>query len=142
GIRKGERKPRILPASSLPPACRSCGVLLPDGREKFCSDCLPGFLADQRRSFSAAGRAGLRQLRAQGKDPSQSPEAKGKIGAANARKMRDVRRWDRQHERPDGCIFVRELLPALHIISLRRLAAATGWSLQLCALVRLRLRLR
>ncbi len=140
GLRRGPRATVRTTARPLPSACRSCGLVLDTPGRTYCDECLPKDRRGRTAAFSAAGPAGLARLRAQGIDPSQSPKAKRKMGRANARNMREVHAWDREHERPDTEIFVREILPGLQGLPLRRLAAATGLSIQHCGLIRRGLR--
>ncbi len=141
GLRRGPRRtPKAATARSLPSACRSCGLILDRPGRAYCDECRPEEQRGQVAAFSASGRAGLARLRAEGLDPSQSAEAKGKMGKANAQRMREVRAWDREHERADPVVFRREILPGLQGIPLRRLAKATGLSVQHCGLVRRGLR--
>jgi hypothetical protein len=62
------------------------------------------------------------------------------MGKANSQRMREVRAWDKEHEQPDPGVFAREILPGLQGIPLRRLAEATGLSIQHCGLIRRGLR--
>jgi hypothetical protein len=75
-------------------------------------------------------------MRADGRDPSQTPDAKRKMGDANSKQMLAVRAWDRDHERPDPEVFTLEILPAIQGIPLRKLAAASGLSVQRCGVIR------
>jgi CRISPR-associated endonuclease Cas1 len=140
GLRRSPRTAGTVTARPLPPACRSCGLILETPGRTYCDECLPDQRREQHATFSAAGPAAVARLRAQGADPSQRPEAKRKMGSANRRNMLQVRAWDREHERPDVGIFVHEILPHLQDISLRKLAAATGLSVQHCGLIRRGLR--
>lgn len=136
------RRPRTTgtPERLLPPACRSCGLILETPDRTYCDECLPDQRREQHAAFSASGPAALARLRERGADPSQSPAAKRKLGAANSRKMREVRAWDRENDRQDPEVFVREILPSLQGIPLRRLAATTGLSVQHCGMIRRGLR--
>ena len=57
------------------------------------------------------GQAALRKMRAEGRDPMDSEEARHKLGEANARRRREESEWDRTHEKPDPDVFTREILP-------------------------------
>jgi len=103
-------------------------------------ECLSEYREEQLASLSEAGPAALAKLRSEGFDPSQSPEAKRKMANSNSKNMREVHAWDRDHERPDPEVFVREILPELQGIPLRKLAQATGLSIQHCGLIRRGLR--
>jgi hypothetical protein len=140
GIRTGTRKhadtSERVARALIPPACRLCGLVLDSPGRTYCNECLPMVRQDQGEQVSIVARAKLAKLRAVGVDPSQTPEVKRKVGRANAQRMREVRAWDREHERPDPEVFVREILPHLQGIPLRKLAAATGLSVQHCGMIR------
>jgi CRISPR-associated endonuclease Cas1 len=125
-------------ASRRKPAatCATCGGQLPSGERQFCDDCLP----DERRqleiSFSAAGVAALAKMRAEGRDPLDSAEARRKLGEANARRRREEVEWDRTHDKPDPAVFTREILPRIQGMSLSKMKAATGLSTTMCAKIR------
>jgi hypothetical protein len=139
-VRRGERVRRAAKPKPLPAACRVCGLILPRGRKNYCDECLPEFQVEQTAGFVASAHLALTKLRADGKDPAQTPQAKRKMGAANSKQMLAVRAWDREHERPDPEIFKREILPAIQDIPLRNLTTATGLSVQHCGDIRRGLR--
>lgn len=39
------------------------------------------------------------------------PEARSKVGTANARRAREGAEWERTHEKPDPEVFTRDILP-------------------------------
>jgi hypothetical protein len=121
-------------------SCPACGKALPRSGLVFCDVCRPEQLREQGTTLGATGRARLAELRAQGIDPSASPEAKAKIGRANARANQQARAWERENARPDPDVFAREILPLITDVPLRKLAAATGLSIQHCGLIRRGLR--
>ena len=132
------RKPtKMTPARRKPAAtCATCGGPLPNGKRQFCDDCLP----DERRQleigFTAAGQAALTKMRAEGRDPLDTAEARRKLGEANARRRREEIEWNRTHDKPDPAVFTREILPPLQSVSLTKMKAATGLSVTTCAKVR------
>ena len=79
----------------------------------------------------------LAELRAAGKDPSATPEARSRIGATKT--AHNLRRaaWEEAHEgAADVDVFRSGVLPSTQGISLRRLAKATGLSLSYCSKIR------
>jgi hypothetical protein len=86
--------------------------------------------------LGTAGHAALARLRAEGREPMHRPEARRKIGTANAKRQREVAEWDRTHERPDVEDFKAEILPHLRDLPLTKLEQATGLSKQYCSHVR------
>ena len=81
-------------------------------------------------------RLPLLKLRAEGRDPWDSEEARRKLGEANALRRREEIECDRTHDKPDPAVFRREILPLLEGVSLGKMKAATGLSLTMCARVR------
>ena len=87
-------------------------------------------------NFAAAGVAALAKMRAEGREPWDSEEARRKLGEANARRRREEIEWDRTHDKPDPEVFTREILPLLEGVSLSKMKAATGLSVTMCAKIR------
>jgi hypothetical protein len=65
-----------------------------------------------------------------------SPEARQKVGRATARSNRERAAWNREHGPVDVEPFFRDILPGIRSIPLRRLAEATGLSIQHCGMIR------
>jgi CRISPR-associated endonuclease Cas1 len=122
-------------AAKVRRTCPGCGVRLPQGR-LYCDDCLPEERQEHLDGLMKAGPDTLAQLRAEGSDPTQTPAAKRKLGRANARRVREAARWDRDNERPDPHVFTREILPLLQHVTLRKMMQATGLSLRYCSRIR------
>jgi CRISPR-associated endonuclease Cas1 len=139
-VRRRAPGPPAHATPNVPRSCPACGTSLPRSDLVFCDDCRPEQLREQGTALSATGRTRLAKLRAQGIDPSATPEAKAKIGRANTRANQEARAWERENARPDPDIFAREILPLIADVPLRRLAAATGLSIQYCGLIRRGLR--
>jgi len=101
-----------------------------------CDDCLP----ERRRKTTAAlaesGPAALARMRAEGRDPMDRPEARSKVGAANARRNREAAEWEQAHERPDPEVFTREILPDLENVPLTQMERATGLSKRSCSRIK------
>jgi CRISPR-associated protein Cas1 len=121
---------------SVPSACRSCGLVLEDAARGYCGECLKDVRAGQGADLAMRGPAAVARLRSAGDDPAKRPESQNKVGAANARRAAEHLAWEAEHDRPDPDIFRREILPAIRDIPLRRLAKATGLSLQYVGKVR------
>jgi len=139
GIRRGPR--RVLKfRRGLPPACRSCGLILEVPGRALCDECLSETRRTNAEASLKAGRATMTAMRAKGVDPRARPEARRKVGEANVRRQREAKAWDRENERPDPKVFRREILPALQHIPTSQLALATGLSLPHCAAIRRGLR--
>jgi hypothetical protein len=131
------KKPaRELPVSA-PNACRECGTVLTANGRQYCDECLSAYQVDQAASFSDAGRAKLAELRAAGRDPSQTREARKQRGAKNSQRMQEQKRWEAKYGSacdPEG--FMRDILPGLQGVSLSVMARATGLSEQYCSQIR------
>ena len=136
GVRRTSRKrgqpPRPKPAAT----CPGCGGSLPNSERLYCDGCLPDERRQYASAFSTAGAATIARMRAEGHDPTQSPEALRKLGEANARRRREAIEWDRTHDKPDRAIFTREILPLLQNVSLPKMKAATGLSVASCSRIR------
>jgi len=119
--------PRSPRAPRLANACRSCGLVLESPGRLQCDQCLAEVKAEQGRRFRRQGSATLARLRAEGRDPSTTPEAKQKHGEATARRNRERAEWNRAHPGPhDPEVFRREILPGLQNIPLSAMMQATG----------------
>ncbi len=124
------RPPRVRAGS-----CAGCGVSLASDRV-YCDECLPEHEQQKLALFCEAGPAGLARLRAEGRDPTKTEEAKRKVGRANSRRMNEATRWDAEHDAPDETEFTSEILPALQGVALSRMVQATGLSLRYCSQIR------
>lgn len=137
GIRVGPRRAPAFPAASIPAACRSCGLILKDRDRLLCDECLIEHDRAKLGTMMESGPAALARMRAQGRDPSTTPEAQAKRSGSMSRRGLDVAAWDREHdERPDPEIFRREILPGLQGIPLARIVVRTGLSLRYASLIR------
>ena len=116
--------------------CTTCGGPLPNGERQFCDDCLPDEEQEKLSLFEQAGPAALAQLRAEGRDPTVTAEAKSQLGRANSRRQLDAARWNAEHGQPDNGTFTREILPGLQDVPLSRIMEATGLSLRYCSQIR------
>jgi CRISPR-associated endonuclease Cas1 len=113
--------------------CKTCGQQVSLAGRVYCDDCLPDARARQRAEFADSGPEALTALRARGTDPAHG-------GQPARRRSATMRRHHRQvvssHEPADPDLFLREILPTIQQIPLRRLAAATGLSLRYVSLIR------
>jgi hypothetical protein len=135
GIRRAPKKtghPHRKPATT----CTTCGGTLPNVARQFCDDCLPDEEQEKLALFEEAGPAALGRLRAEGRDPTVTADAKHKLGEANSRRQLDASRWNADHGQPDNEAFTREILPRLQDIPLSRIMEATGLSLRYCSQIR------
>jgi hypothetical protein len=122
----------------VPPACRECGVILEDPLREYCADCFPTYREQQADDSLSKGRQTLRQLRAQGLDPSQSNAALVRRSASMRQRKQEQLEWEALHDGdgPDPELFIREILPHLKGLPLSVLAARTGLSQQYCSEIR------
>jgi hypothetical protein len=75
-------------------------------------------------------------MRAEGRDPMDSAEARRKLGEANAQRHREKVEWERTHEKPDPEVFTREILPLLQNATLTETKRATGLPITSCARIK------
>lgn len=136
-VRTSAKKPTRNAKLSAPNACRECGILLKNTERQYCDECLPKREAEQAVTFSEAGRRKMAELRAGGRDPSQTREARKLRGAKNSQRMQEQKVWETEYGTDaDPDVFTREILPKLHGVSLAKMAEATGLSQQYCSTIR------
>lgn len=136
-VRTAEKRSAREPKLTAPNACGECEIVLKDTRRHYCDECLPKREAQQAATFSEAGRRKLAELRAAGRDPSHTREARKQRGAKNSQRMKEEKAWEAEHgSRADPEVFVHEILPKLQGVSLRVMATATGLSEQYCSQIR------
>jgi CRISPR-associated endonuclease Cas1 len=136
-VRSGRPRQKSEPPRAVPVAtCPTCGGPLPDPNRAVCDECLPTRRLETAADLGTAGHAALARLRAEGRDPMHRPEARRKVGKANAKRQREAAAWDRAHEKPDADIFRAEILPLLQHVPLTQLEQATGLSKQYCSHIR------
>jgi len=145
GIRNGDRAkgkaPRRAARRLLPPACRRCGLVFEDPkdrRRRLCNECLALAKAEQAAAFVKTGPTALAAMRAQGNAPIDRPEIRRRIGEAQTARRAADAQWERAHPGfvADPDAFRREVLPAIQAISLSRIARATGLSVTHAASIR------
>jgi hypothetical protein len=127
-----------LPKQCLQPvaSCPSCGGSLPSPDRAVCDDCLPERRKETAALLSKSAHAALAQLRSEGRDPMHRPDARRKVGAANAERVRENVEWERTHAKPDPDEYRREILPRLQNVPLTKLEQTTGLSKQYCSRIR------
>jgi len=124
-------------AGPLPSACVECGLVLEGTGRTYCDECLPAHTVEKLSKFSAAGPAALAEMRAAGRDPASTPEARAKLSGSMSRRGLNVAAWDREHgDRPDPEVFRMEILPGLQGVPLARIVVRTGLSLRYASLIR------
>ncbi|MFL5961683.1 MAG: CRISPR-associated endonuclease Cas1 [Gaiellaceae bacterium] len=143
GNRRTSHPPRRQPPKPpaeipLPAVCRGCGEPLPLPDRAYCNSCLPDYEREQfETTFSGSGLAAIEQRKAQGHDPTHTPEAERKRGATIADRKREIREWEAQYGRViDLTVFSDQILPLIEAVPLSRLVRATGLSLRYCSQVR------
>ncbi len=88
-------------------------------------------------ALKEAGPAALARMRAEGLDPSKTPQALRRLGTTQSRRRQDELEWNRSDpELPDRREFVESILPGLRDLPLGKLIEATGLSLRYCSLVK------
>jgi hypothetical protein len=132
------RNPRnTKPAKArLATTCAICGGALPSPDRMFCDDCLPEHDQEKLALLCEAGPAALARLRAEGRDPTTTDDAKRKLREAHSRHLSDAARWDAEHEPCDRAEFVEKILPGLQGVPLSKMMDATGLSLRYCSRIR------
>ncbi len=114
-------------------SCQQCGTDLSHGG-KLCERCRRQF--QDNAEWVAVGRARLTQLRQEGVDPAHGGEAARKRGQSNREHQNAVAEWNAQNDRPNREVFETEILPTIQDVSLNRISAATGLSVDYCSKIR------
>jgi CRISPR-associated endonuclease Cas1 len=135
GSRTGTRVTRRVP--KVPPACRSCGLVLDDPQRVICDDCLPDYATERSEKLARAGRAALVAMRTAPDDPAKSPEARAKRAETSRARMSAIRAWEREHGTAvDRVKYEAEIVPALKALTVPAIMAVTGLSQHYCWQVR------
>lgn len=132
---KQTAKPQRLDA---PYGCWECGVVLDDRTRQYCDECLPEYREAQANVSVDAGRVKLKELRAEGTNPSPTVEAGEKRRSTMQQRRREEGESDAAHPNTvvDDSVFTTEILPTLQELSLSAIAGATGLFQQYCSLIR------
>ena len=120
------------------PRCAVCGAAVRRRQDRTCGP------ACEKQARVAAGHAGgaklqemLAQLKAEGRDPTATPEARANLAASMSQRRAEQRTWDREHpERPNPDLYRLEILPKVQQMSLKSIRKATGLSLAYCGRIR------
>jgi CRISPR-associated endonuclease Cas1 len=134
-IRPSQRRE---PSPRLLPTCHGCGAQLDRPDYTWCATCLP---AVKHQAIVKAGKrsAAVRQVRkAAGlPDPTTTPEARAKLGAAIGRRDAEALAWEAAHP---GVVADPEsfglIASGLRVVTLGKITAATGLSKNYVAQVR------
>jgi hypothetical protein len=136
----GQARERTAPPVRAHRACRQCGMPLRDSRRLFCTESCGETYRDEvnRPRFTAAGPAKMAELRAEGRDPSKTANALGKLAATQRERATARAAWESEHGSAalDPEAFRLEVLPRLEGVSVTAMRKATGLSLAYCAQIK------
>ncbi len=136
-LRRQPKRQADNPCPKLPPACRSCGAVLPDSDRLYCDGCHRDRRRELAAHYTGAGLEALAGLRADGRDPAHGKEAALKRGARNSQHAREVARCSREHGKNFKPVeFVQDILPRLQAIPLGAISKATGLSRGYASMIR------
>jgi ribosomal protein L37E len=140
-VQKRGNKPRtpsaIAPARTMP-SCKSCGTKLFNKTRQYCTACSTVTRAALHEQRVQNSTAVLAQARAEGRDPSQTTEARAKrresLLAAKAAK----REWTADDSAPaiTEQQLYEQVLPRLAHVPLSKIERATGFSNSSCSRIR------
>jgi hypothetical protein len=120
---------RSVPITTARNACRTCGAKLTVRKRLFCDQCLPDRREEALQaaipSFKAAGPAKIASMRAEGYDPTTTPEALCRRAASASQQRKAVVAWCDDGSL-DGVDFRRDILPKLQSLPVRVIAEAMG----------------
>jgi CRISPR-associated endonuclease Cas1 len=140
-VQKRGSKPRLAstaPAVKTMPTCKSCGTKLFNKTRQYCTACWTvtrTALNDQRIQ---ATRTAIAAARAEGRDPSQTSEARAKRRDSLFAAKTAEREWDALETNPaiTEQQLNEEVLPRLAGVPLSQLERATGLSNSSCSRIR------
>jgi len=136
GQRSAYRREAPVPMPTA--TCRTCGTELYDKRRQLCSTCWPVTRDAHARLRQEAGRRTRAEAVAQGRDPSQTPQARSQ----RSQTLRTVKAaeaaWAQDSTDPgiSEALLHLNVLPALRAVSIRQLVEATGLSSSACSRLR------
>jgi len=121
-----------IPMSALHSACKECGAALTIRKRVYCDRCASLHREEQLRAnaptFTAAGPAKIAAMRAAGRDPTNSKEARLRRSSTAMKQRKAGVAW-----RDDGSLeevdFVRDILPGLQRLPVKALAETMGCSI-------------
>ncbi len=137
---RGQRSAARREPSGTPPmpTCRDCGTELYDRKRQLCTTCWPVTRDAHALLRREAGVRTRAIAVAQGRDPSQTAEAKAK--RSQSLLAMKAGEWEWTQSGRSAPITAAQLhahvLPALQAVSIRQLVAATGLSSSACSRVR------
>jgi hypothetical protein len=99
-----------------------------------CDGCLPSRKEEAWGVASTEAAAKLSALRAAGKDPAHGGEARQKRAETQRARIREIQLWTGPSPAPGA--FVKEILPGLQRVPVRRMAEETGLSTGACSMIR------
>lgn len=133
--RRVERRPPGRPdkrtaLSGIQRRCAECGKPIADRSARTCSpECLEKVLVRSGHGRAARLQQRLRELRAEGKNPAGTPQARRRQAAGLARRQAERVEWEAANRGPhDEEGFRRDVLPKLAFVSIHRIIEATGLS--------------
>jgi CRISPR-associated endonuclease Cas1 len=120
------------------PTCKSCGTKLFNKTRQYCTACWTVTRAAIQEGRGKASAISLAQARAEGKDPSQTTEARAKRRESLVAAKAAEREWDAnggQSTITEQQLY-EEVLPRLAGVPLSKLERATGLSNSSCSRIR------
>jgi hypothetical protein len=140
-VQKRGNKPRrsaTAPPVRTLPTCKSCGTKLFNKTRQYCTACWTVTRAALNDQRIQATRTAMAVARAEGRDPSQTVEARAKRRESLVAAKAAEREW----EAGGGCPAITEqqlyeqVLPALNDVPLSKIERATGLANSSCSRIR------
>src|SRR5574341_395965 len=129
---RGIQQPPHVQLNGLEQTCQICGAALRTKRQRFCDQCRPS-----NAERFAKGHAVLRQMQAEGRDPSRSDSAVRASWARRLETHRAISEWEATHpRRPDSAVYFRDVFPRVQAASVPAIVRATGLCYPYSALIR------
>jgi hypothetical protein len=127
----GHDTPALETAYTRPAAsCEICGTLLAANQKKHCKPCWETHRKELAPEHAIARNAKLAELRAQGRDPRSTKQAKSRRSASISKSNRERLAWvpTPEEESLDAGWYDREILPHLARFSVRTIQNTLGIS--------------
>jgi hypothetical protein len=120
------------------PTCKSCGTKLFNKTRQYCTACWSVTRAAVQQQRLQTSYAVLAQARAEGRDPSQTAEARAKRRESLLAAKAAERDWEASAAQPTVTEqqFFEEVLPRLIEVPLSKIERATGLSNSSCSRIR------
>jgi CRISPR-associated endonuclease Cas1 len=141
-VQRRGSKPRRSLSTSAPvktrPTCKSCGTRLFNKTRQYCTACWSVTRAALQQQRVQNSHTVLAQARAEGRDPSQTAEARAKRHESLIAAKAAEREWQAAGAHPviTEQQFYEEVLPRLAELPLSRIERATGLSNSACSRIR------